>query len=195
MRKKKSAARARKEVPTLAAIRKRSGEEPKPLSLKTINNVLTVLSKLLAVAEEQRVIEQAPRVRLFAKLPKPPFDFLTFEEAERLSNAAEPEWRALLLVVLKAGLRARGADRAPVGRRGLPARQTARPPYHLARCLGLLGEDWSDEEPRALRTARRLRELEAQAPLYLRVALEQLDVRGRAHVDDAVAEAAHVLVV
>ena len=105
MRKKKSAARARKEAPTRAAIRKRSGEEPKPLSLKTINNVLTVLSKLLAVAEEQRVIEQAPRVRLFTKLPKPPFDFLTFEEAERLSNAAEPEWRALVLVALKAGLR------------------------------------------------------------------------------------------
>jgi hypothetical protein len=58
--------------------------------------VLTVLSKLLAVAEEQRAMEQAPRVRLFAKLPKPPFDFLTFEEAERLSNAAEPEWRALM---------------------------------------------------------------------------------------------------
>ena len=105
MRKKKSAARARKEAPTRAALRKRSGEEPKPLSLKTINNVLTVLSKLLAVAEEQRAMEQAPRVRLFAKLPKPPFDFLTFEEAERLSNAAEPEWRALLLVALKAGLR------------------------------------------------------------------------------------------
>ncbi|HEX5749453.1 MAG TPA: tyrosine-type recombinase/integrase [Archangium sp.] len=105
MRKKKSAARARKAAPTRAALRKRNGEEPKPLSLKTINNVLTVLSKLLAVAEEQRVIEQAPRVRLFAKLPKPPFDFLTFEEAERLSNAAEPEWRALLLVALKAGLR------------------------------------------------------------------------------------------
>ncbi len=59
--------------PTRAALRKRSGEEPKPLSLKTINNVLTVLSKLLAVAEEQRAMEQAPRVRLFAKLPKPPF--------------------------------------------------------------------------------------------------------------------------
>jgi integrase len=105
MRKKKSAARARKEAPTRAALRKRGDVEPKPLSLKTINNVLSALSKLLALAEEQRVIPQAPRVRLFGKLPKPTFDFLTFEEAERLIDAAEPEWRTLLLVALKTGLR------------------------------------------------------------------------------------------
>src|SRR5512140_1175791 len=101
MRKKKSAARARKEAPTRAALRKRGDVEPKPLSLKTINNVLSALSKLLALAEEQRVIPQAPRVRLFGKLPKPTFDFLSFEEAERLIDAAEPEWRTLLLVALK----------------------------------------------------------------------------------------------
>src|SRR6218665_3756105 len=84
MRKKPSAARARKEAPTQAAILKRKDVQPKPLSLKTINNVLTVLSKLMGLAEEQRVIQQAPRVKLFSKLPKPPFDFLAFEEAERL---------------------------------------------------------------------------------------------------------------
>jgi integrase len=105
MRKKRSAARARKEAPTPAAIRKRVDVLPQPLSLKTINNVLTVLSKLLSLAEEQRVIPQAPRVRLFGKLPKPTFDFLTFEEAESLIAAAEPEWRALLLVAIKTGLR------------------------------------------------------------------------------------------
>ena len=75
------------------------------MSLKTINNALTVLRKLLSVAEEQRVIQQAPRVKLFTKLPKPAFDFLTFEEAERLSSAADPQWRALILVGLKSGLR------------------------------------------------------------------------------------------
>ncbi|WP_373691542.1 tyrosine-type recombinase/integrase [Hyalangium versicolor] len=105
MRKKRSAARARKEAPTLAAIRKRADVLPKPLSLKTINNVLSALSKLLNLAEEQKVIQQAPRVKLFGKLPKPKFDFLTFEEAERLIDAAEPEWRVLLLVALKTGLR------------------------------------------------------------------------------------------
>lgn len=56
MRKKKSAARARKEAPTKAALRKRGDVEPKPLGLKTINNVLSGLSKLLTLAEEQRVI-------------------------------------------------------------------------------------------------------------------------------------------
>jgi hypothetical protein len=52
MRKKKSAARARKEAPTKAALLKRGDVEPKPLSLKTINNVLSALSKLLALAQE-----------------------------------------------------------------------------------------------------------------------------------------------
>jgi len=105
MRKKKSAARARKEAPTRAALLKRGDVEPKPLSLKTINNVLSALSKLLALAQEQGEIAQAPRVKLFGKLPKPTFDFLTFEEAARLIDAAEPERRALLLVALKTGLR------------------------------------------------------------------------------------------
>ena len=76
MRKKKSAARARKEAPTRAALLKRGDVEPKPLSLKTINNVLSALSKLLALAQEQGEIAQAPRVKLFGKLPKPTFDFL-----------------------------------------------------------------------------------------------------------------------
>ncbi|MDC0712738.1 tyrosine-type recombinase/integrase [Stigmatella sp. ncwal1] len=105
MRKKKSAARARKEDPTQAAILKRAEVEPKPLSFKTINNVLCALSKLLNLAEEQRVIRQAPRVKLFGKLPKPKFDFLTFAEVERLIDATEPEWRTLILVALKTGLR------------------------------------------------------------------------------------------
>ncbi|MGE6761113.1 tyrosine-type recombinase/integrase [Corallococcus interemptor] len=105
MRKKKSAAHPRKEVATKSALRKRLNVEPKPLSLKTINNVLAVLQKLLSLAEEQRVIPQAPRVKHFGKLRKPDFDFLTFEESERLVSAADPEWRPVLLVAIKAGLR------------------------------------------------------------------------------------------
>ncbi|TQF13718.1 site-specific integrase [Myxococcus llanfairpwllgwyngyllgogerychwyrndrobwllllantysiliogogogochensis] len=105
MRKKQSAAHARKDNATKSAIRKRKGDGPKALSLKTLNNVLTVLSKLLDVAVEQHVIPQAPRVRLFGKVPKPTFDFLSFEEAERLINMAEPEWKTVLLVAIKTGLR------------------------------------------------------------------------------------------
>ena len=105
MKRKNSAARARKEAPTQAAIRKRQDVAPKPLSLKTVNNVLTVLHKLLTVAEEQGAIKQAPRVKLFVKLPKSTFDFLSFDEAERLVAAADPAWRTVLLVAIKAGLR------------------------------------------------------------------------------------------
>ena len=136
MRAKKSAARARKEAPTQAALRKRKALEPKTLSFKTINNALTVLRKLLSVAEEQRVIQQAPRVKLFTKLPKPAFDFLTFEEAERVINAAEPEWRTLILVGLKTGLRQGELIGLQWADLDLSARQAPRPPDHLARGVG-----------------------------------------------------------
>ncbi|KFE69238.1 Mobile element protein [Hyalangium minutum] len=103
MRKKPSGARARKEAPTRAALLKRRGSGGvKLLSLKSINNVLTVLHKLLALAQEQGVLQHVPRVKLF-KTDKPAFDFLSFEEAERMINAAEPEWRTLILVALKTG--------------------------------------------------------------------------------------------
>ncbi|NTX15503.1 site-specific integrase [Myxococcus sp. CA056] len=105
MRKKKSAAHKLKESSSKRAIQKRLNRAPKPLSLKTINNVLAVLQTLLALAEEQGAIRQATRVKLFRKLPKPPFDFLSFEEAEHLLAVAEPEWRAVLFVAIKAGLR------------------------------------------------------------------------------------------
>jgi integrase len=37
--------------------------------------------------------------------PKPEFDFLVFEEAERLVKAADGEWRTMILVALRTGLR------------------------------------------------------------------------------------------
>jgi len=104
MRAKESGSRARKENPTIYAVRKRKETPAKRLSLKTINNALTILRKLLAVAEEQGVIDHIPRVRFF-RVEKPPFDFLDFDEAERLIMAADPEWRVLLETALKTGLR------------------------------------------------------------------------------------------
>jgi integrase len=76
----------------------------KPLNPKTINNALHVLGKLLSVAVEQGVIEHAPSIKLL-KVDKPPFDFLTFDEAERLVSAADAEWRPMLTLALKSGLR------------------------------------------------------------------------------------------
>jgi integrase len=104
MRAKISASRARKEDATIYAIRKRRDVPAQRLSLKTINNALTILRKLLAVAEEQGVIEHIPRIRFF-RVEKPAFDFLDFDEAERLVNAADNDWRLLLDTALKTGLR------------------------------------------------------------------------------------------
>lgn len=74
------------------------------LSPKTVNNHLTVLRKLLSVASEWGLIEHVPPVK-WVRVPPQKFDFLSFEEAERLVNAADPEWRAAILVGLRCGLR------------------------------------------------------------------------------------------
>jgi len=105
----------------------------KPMSKKTINNQLTVLRKALVQARDWGVIREMPVVRFFRKLPPPPFDFLTFDEGKRLLDAAkhEPEWYAMLVVALRAGLR-RGELRAlrwsdvDFDRRILHVRQTFR---------------------------------------------------------------------
>ncbi|RJS14718.1 site-specific integrase [Corallococcus sp. H22C18031201] len=104
MRKKRSGARARKDSASPPALRMRKGSGPPLMSFRYINNTLSVLHKVLAMAQEQGVIAQVPRVKLF-KLGRTAYDFLTFEEAERLVAEDEPEWRTILLVALKAGLR------------------------------------------------------------------------------------------
>lgn len=74
------------------------------LSPKTVNNHLTVLRKLLSVALEWGLIDLVPPVK-WLKVPPQKFDFLSFEEAERLVNAADREWRTAILVGLRTGLR------------------------------------------------------------------------------------------
>jgi integrase len=77
------------------------------LAPKSINNYLTVLSRMLGLAVEWGVIAHAPKIK-WLKAPDPEFDFLTFEEAERLVNALDgrdAEWRTMILVALKTGLR------------------------------------------------------------------------------------------
>lgn len=84
-----------------------------PMKKKTVNNQLTVLRKCLVQARDWEIISDIPIVRFFKKLPPPPFDFLTIEEANTLLELAkvEPEWHAMLVVALRAGLR-RGELRA-----------------------------------------------------------------------------------
>lgn len=79
----------------------------KGLKPKSVNNALTVLGRLLNYAAEVGVITSAPRVK-FLKVMQPKFDFLTFEELERLVEAAEDEVdvQAAIIVGADAGLRA-----------------------------------------------------------------------------------------
>jgi integrase len=72
---------------------------------KAIKNQLSTLRKMLNVAGEWGLIEQAPRIKPF-RLEPTQFDFLTFDEAERLIAAADVGlWRTMILVALNTGLR------------------------------------------------------------------------------------------
>jgi integrase len=104
MRSKLSSSRKTSAEASKWAVLKRHGAPAETLSPKTVNNTLTCLRKMLAVAQEQGVIEHIPRVKLF-KVNKPDFDFLAFDEAERLIDATDNDSRAAVLVAVKAGLR------------------------------------------------------------------------------------------
>ena len=75
-------------------------------SRKRVNNVLHTLSKILKYAQELEVVEKVPLIRTLKVAPSS-FDFFTYEELERLVNAAreEPEWQAAIIVAGDAGLR------------------------------------------------------------------------------------------
>ncbi|WP_408890782.1 tyrosine-type recombinase/integrase [Myxococcus faecalis] len=104
MKKKPRRLSGHSETASKRALRRRKVRTAKLLSLKTINNALAVLSKLLNLAQEQSVLAHAPDVKLF-KVQKPDYDFLTFEEVERLIEAATPQDLALLTTAPKTGLR------------------------------------------------------------------------------------------
>ncbi len=74
------------------------------LSPKSVNNHLTVLRKSLSLALEDDIIDRIPRVK-WLKVPKPDFDFLDFDEADRLIEAADSDWRTMIIVALRTGIR------------------------------------------------------------------------------------------
>jgi integrase len=75
------------------------------LAPKSINNHLTVLRRLLAVAAEWGQLGSVPAIK-WLKAPAPEFDFLEFEEADRLVSGADPGmWRTMVLLALRTGLR------------------------------------------------------------------------------------------
>jgi len=82
----------------------KSAQLSKGLSPKTINNQLSVLRRALRSAQEWDLIEVVPTVK-WMKTRRPDFDFLDFDEAERLFDATVPEFRPMVATALKAGLR------------------------------------------------------------------------------------------
>jgi integrase len=79
-------------------------KSPRRLSAKTINNTLAVLRRMLVIARKRGLIGSVPD---FECLPiaRPEFDFLDYAEAERLVSAAIGEWRTMILVALRTGMR------------------------------------------------------------------------------------------
>lgn len=75
---------------------------------KTINEELAILSKILGYAEEiGELTTPPPKIRRL-KVQKPSFDFLDFDEATRLEDAAREApapWRAMIPFALWSGLR------------------------------------------------------------------------------------------
>jgi len=77
----------------------------KGLKPKTINNHLTILSRCLGTAIDWSIIASKPRIRLL-KTSKPPFKFLTPDEADTLLCSIEDDvLRAMVRTALRAGLR------------------------------------------------------------------------------------------
>ncbi|MBL8680148.1 MAG: site-specific integrase [Myxococcales bacterium] len=75
------------------------------VSAKTVNNILAVLQRCLAVAVEWEVLARAPRVKpLPATLP--PVRFLDPSDIAALLAATPPGyWRTMVLTIFRAGLR------------------------------------------------------------------------------------------
>jgi len=69
------------------------------LARKSVNNHLCTLRRILAVAVEWEVIDHVPKFK-WLKCPETKFDFLNFEEAERLVIGADGEWRTMIVVGL-----------------------------------------------------------------------------------------------
>lgn len=76
----------------------------KGLKAKSVNNVLSVLRKMLSAAVEWELLDHVPRMKAL-KTAEPSFDWLTPEEADRLIAATEPDWRALVVTAVRTGLR------------------------------------------------------------------------------------------
>ncbi len=77
------------------------------LSKKTVNNLLSVLRKMMNLAVEGGRIKSAPKIRQFpgGKLWDAKYEYLELGEVQRFLGATANEWRAFIITALKTGLR------------------------------------------------------------------------------------------
>jgi integrase len=78
--------------------------KPRLLRPKSVHNLLVHLSDMLGVAKKRGLIAMMPEID-WIKVPPSEFDFLDFDEADRLIAAAEGEWRTMILVAMRTGMR------------------------------------------------------------------------------------------
>ena len=70
---------------------------------KTVNNVLTVMTKMLKVAKRMGKLDEVPVDVELLKVPPSPFSFYDYEEYDRLVKAAEKLDPPILVTVLLSG--------------------------------------------------------------------------------------------
>ena len=71
---------------------------------KTINTRLGTVRRMLSLAVEWEIVIRVPRIE-FRKIAKQDPRFLTDEEMTALIDKAEPQWKEMILVALRTGLR------------------------------------------------------------------------------------------
>lgn len=76
----------------------------KGLKPKSARNYLFIVKRMLRVAKRFKLLVEVPETDPI-EVPPPEFRFFTAEESARLVAAADSEWRCMILVALRTGLR------------------------------------------------------------------------------------------
>jgi len=78
--------------------------KPRLLSAKSVHNLQLHVSHMLAAAKKHGLIAAVPEMD-WIKVPDPDFDFLTFAETDRLIAGPRDEWRMMIFLALRTGMR------------------------------------------------------------------------------------------
>jgi integrase len=87
------------EIERYKALKLEEGQDP-----RSINNHLIALRKLLNLAVDYKKLTHVPRFKAM-KFGEQDFEFLDFAEADRFLAAAPLEWKPMLMLALRTGLR------------------------------------------------------------------------------------------